>query len=479
MPVGFHQVPLDTAKAWAKRLAKSSKTLSPSSPWKLAQCQQVVAHMLGFDHWHALEQHLDAKPGQGTLPGVVEHAGAMAAADTLAPDTRTPDLPSQSPQALHLYRGTMPQDAEGWKELWQNALGIKGVGGIYLEKRTTDGLRARLRINGELVNYLEVPPDQAGPAIASLLPPAAARQLSKKDMTGYACGRSLLVDVASNGEPLRYQFLPVYPDGWDIVVQGPPSTRNATLADLGLPRGLADRLLGLCARPVGAFLFSGSVGTGRTTLMRAALREVIHQSPPAQPIKVASIGAMDVLPKGEPNISAIPMDKDQPGEFDRGVAGDLCIDVDRLVIGEIRDRETAKALKRAAESGASVMATLVSTPRGVLERLTDFDDKTQWGAPHLVHGWAACRLLPRLCLHCSSKHPSGERTRGPGCPLCRMLGTSGRQLVLDLWEVDQGQPRRLFSQVDQALDLVHRGLVARKDAEDALGPLEAGVRMDG
>ena len=63
MPVPAHIVPLDTAKTWAKRLAKTSKTLTPDTPLKLTQCQLAVAQMLGYEHWHALQTHLSAPSG--------------------------------------------------------------------------------------------------------------------------------------------------------------------------------------------------------------------------------------------------------------------------------------------------------------------------------------------------------------------------------------------------------------------------------
>lgn len=82
MPVSAAHVPLDTAKAWAKRLARTSKTLTPQAAWPLARCQLAVAQMLGYEHWHALNQAL-ALPVLG-LP-------APAAPST---PTKTRPLPS-------------------------------------------------------------------------------------------------------------------------------------------------------------------------------------------------------------------------------------------------------------------------------------------------------------------------------------------------------------------------------------------------
>ena len=48
MPVHAHQIPLETAKSWAKRLTKTSKSLFPNAPWKLSQSQAALAQMLGF-----------------------------------------------------------------------------------------------------------------------------------------------------------------------------------------------------------------------------------------------------------------------------------------------------------------------------------------------------------------------------------------------------------------------------------------------
>lgn len=65
MPVQAARVSLDTAKTWAKRLAKTSRTTDAAHPWPLARCQLAVATMLGYDHWHALNQALGAETGEG------------------------------------------------------------------------------------------------------------------------------------------------------------------------------------------------------------------------------------------------------------------------------------------------------------------------------------------------------------------------------------------------------------------------------
>lgn len=62
MPVPATRLSLATAKTWAKRLAKVSRDTDTAHPWPLARCQLAVATMLGYDHWHALNQALGEVP---------------------------------------------------------------------------------------------------------------------------------------------------------------------------------------------------------------------------------------------------------------------------------------------------------------------------------------------------------------------------------------------------------------------------------
>ena len=103
MPVLPQQVPLSTAKSWAKRLQLTSKTQTPQHAWPLSRCQLAVAQMLGFEHWHALSKALATPP---TLPQSLSH---------------------QFPQLLDF-----PKTQGGWEQFWKTVCHYHGMVDIHI-----------------------------------------------------------------------------------------------------------------------------------------------------------------------------------------------------------------------------------------------------------------------------------------------------------------------------------------------------------
>ena len=423
MPVNPELVPLDTAKTWAKRLQRTSKTQTPNAPWPLSRCQTAVAQMLGFEHWHALNKAL---------------------ATSASPE------PESEP---FLFRGDLPVDSQGWQDLWRDVMGkASDVHVKFRPNRVPGTIRIFLRMHGRLVRFLDLDGSAVIPALGSLFDGASTistQQLLDGTVSEYVDGVLVLKPLEPHSH-YRYQAMPVYPGGWDMVIrQQGKHLDTRDMSSLSLPAGLAEALLRICHQPTGLVLFTGTTGSGKSTLMKIMARELSR----GKHLDVYATDQSMDTPQG-----TVPMI--------------LRADADLVLMGELRSEEQARGMKKLLQSGISVWAATNAsgTLHSALERLDDFLPGHDWSKEDGLRGWTYTKLLPLLCRYCSKLTGVGqERTTGAGCGHCGMLGVSGRQIIVGLWEMVDGQPTARFSYGQQARELVAQGLVARQEAEDLLG----------
>lgn len=208
---------------------------------------------------------------------------------------------------------------------------------------------------------------------------------------------------------------------------------------LGMSARDAEVFARLLARPSGMVLVTGPTGSGKTTTLYAALdrlndrtRNIMTVEDPIE-YSLDGIGQVQVNPQAELG-------------FARGLRAILRQDPDVIMVGEIRDRDTAQIAAEAAMTGHLVLSTLhTTTAIGAVSRLIDLGVERFLLAPMLV-GLVAQRLVRRLCPHCRRPDAAGpaeaalleglavgERVfRATGCPACQGQGYAGR---LGLYEV--------------------------------------------
>lgn len=438
MPVRPDQVPLDTAKRWSKRLAKASQTIDPQRPLALSQCQLAVAHMLGYPHWHALHTALSSQSA--------------------------PTAPVAPPSLA--WKAPIPTNPEQWYAFWHKALTLEGSTDVHIEMRK-DQAQVLVRSFGRLFTFASLDRPRATEGVALILPKRSSDSFLAHDgkFLGYVLDNVVIPGNTQVGRDTlegRYQSLPVYPGGLDIVLSV-KKERNITLSAMGLPGEVEAALLDIASR-AGLFVCIGTAGTGRSTLVAALLQELGRRQENARQYAVSEIPDKTLV---APHTTFIPV---QHGDADgRNITSPqeaMRADPDTFVIGELRDRQTGHAAWKAARSGARVLSTTHSSGR-LLKRLEDFDNQP-WA--EVVTGWAYCNLFGVLCQACSTRHSNGTRSvNQQGCDACRGRGYTGRQLVLDLWEVDNGVAHKRHSMMDQAADLVRRGLVDDEDVENRTG----------
>ena len=214
------------------------------------------------------------------------------------------------------------------------------------------------------------------------------------------------------------------------------------VADLGMPEAARRRLAELIARPHGIILVTGPTGSGKTTSLYAALQQMDRQERNIMTVE-------DPVEYELPGISQTQINLRAGMTFARGLRAILRQDPDVILIGEIRDGETAEIATQASLTGHLVLSTLhTNTAAGAITRLQDLGVDSFLLAS-TVRGVVAQRLVRRLCDACRQPHtvddyqarltglPVGGTIYQPGgCAVCNSTGFAGRLALFELVELD-------------------------------------------
>ena len=206
-----------------------------------------------------------------------------------------------------------------------------------------------------------------------------------------------------------------------------------TLAAVGMQGDTLTRFEGLIAQPHGIILVTGPTGSGKTTNLYAALGKLDASSANIMTVEdpieyeLPGVGQTQVNPK-------IDLD------FAKALRAILRQDPDIIMIGEIRDFETAQIAIQASLTGHLVLATLhTNDAASAVTRLTDMGVEPFLLSSSLL-GVLAQRLVRKLCLHC----------KGAGCAECSHTGYSGRTGVFELLVTNEAIRALIHRQASEA-----------------------------
>jgi type IV pilus assembly protein PilB len=258
------------------------------------------------------------------------------------------------------------------------------------------------------------------------------------------------------------------------------------LGELGFGTGNLERLRQILRCPYGMVLITGPTGSGKTTTLYAILNEL--NAPELNLITIE-----DPVEYLLPGINQIPISPRAGLTFPRGLRSILRQDPDIIMVGEIRDAETAEIAARAATTGHRVLATLHTNEAvGALPRLIDMGVEPFLVASTVL-GVVAQRLVRLICPHCRESHhlPPGapERFfmgigveepatlfRGQGCARCDQKGYRGRTVISEVLPLSAAI-RQLVTKGASADELQHQavqeGMVLIK--EDGLEKVRRGI----
>ena len=303
-------------------------------------------------------------------------------------------------------------------------------------------LQIRFRIDGALMPQTDTD-GKIAPALALRLKLMAGLDISEKRLP--QDGR-LMVSVRDQKIDVRMSTMPC--QYGETVVLRLLNRRGAlqSLDRLGMPDAIRQRFAEIMRRSTGMVLVTGPTGSGKTTTLYAALSEV--NTPERKIITVE-----DPVEYRLPGITQVQVNEKIELTFARVLRSTLRQDPDVILIGEIRDEETAQIGLRAALTGHLVLSTLhtkdaANTPL----RLIDMGAPSYMVAAS-VHGVIAQRLVRLNCDSCAADttpapHEArwlesvvGERwrgqrfRRGAGCARCNRTGFAGRTGVYEMLEM--------------------------------------------
>jgi MSHA biogenesis protein MshE len=338
--------------------------------------------------------------------------------------------------------------------LFEDALQAK-ASDIHIEP-DEDVLRIRQRIDGVLHEHV-MNERRVAPALVQRLKLLASLDISEKRLP--QDGR-FQINVKNHTLDVRLSTMPVQ-NGEAVVMRLlDQSSGILSLDDLGINQEMLVRLRTLIRKPHGLVLVTGPTGSGKTTTLYAALNEL---NEPEKKI----ITVEDPVEYRLPRINQVQI-HDQIGlTFARVLRTALRQDPDILLVGEMRDLETAQIGLRAAITGHFVLSTLhTNSAIGTVSRFLDMGAPSYLLASSLL-AIVAQRLVRRICPHCAEPHEPDEMqrawltgvdegqgtagfTRGAGCNQCSHTGYRGRIGVYELLEMNGEMAAALRNEDQQA-----------------------------
>lgn len=223
------------------------------------------------------------------------------------------------------------------------------------------------------------------------------------------------------------------------------------LTSLGMPDSLRKQLTDLLLRPHGILLVTGPTGSGKSTTLYAGLSEINDQTRNILTVEDPIEYNIEGIGQTQVNVKA-------DMTFARGLRAMLRQDPDVVMVGEIRDKETAEIAVQASLTGHLVLSTLhTNSAVGAITRLRDMGIEPFLLASSLL-GVLAQRLVRVLCPHCKeARKPTpmeqalGLRGDAPiyhakGCPQCNNMGYRGRTGIYELLVVDENVRQMIHEQ---------------------------------
>lgn len=327
----------------------------------------------------------------------------------------------------------------------------EGASDVHIET-FEKSLQVRFRIDGVMREMVQ-PKRALAPLLVSRVKVMAKLDIAEKRIP--QDGR-ITLKIGGREVDVRVSTLPTA-NGERVVLRLlDKQTAALALPNLGMDPETLSRVRDVVAKPHGIFLVTGPTGHGKTTTLYAAMSELNRESinilTIENPIEysIAGIGQTQVNDKADMT-------------FARGLRAILRQDPDVVMVGEIRDLETAQTAVHASLTGHLVMSTVhTNTAVGAVTRLVDIGVEPFLIASSVV-GILAQRLVRVLCNECKSasepnalermflgEHGEGAVVYRPtGCEACSWSGYRGRTGIYELVTVDDHARTLIHDQVSE------------------------------
>ncbi|HEX9218064.1 MAG TPA: type II/IV secretion system protein [Gemmatimonadales bacterium] len=323
------------------------------------------------------------------------------------------------------------------------------------------GVAVRYRIDGVLRQVMKIPRQAGLPLISRI------KIMSSLDIADRLRPQDGRARVAVNGQPidLRVSTLPAQL-GEKVVIRILDSRATVKSLDtLGLNPGEADAIKRLLENHEGILLVTGPTGSGKTTTLYSAINQIKSEG-------VNIVTVEDPVEYRMQGIVQVQVQEKAGLTFAAALRSILRQDPNVVLVGEIRDKETAQIAVQASLTGHLVLSTLhTNDASNAVTRLVDIGVEAYKIAASL-RGVVAQRLMRKLCLTCKEVWmeapperlrrwiPKGTPLyRAAGCPDCAMTGYRGRFSILEILTMTPELERRIAAgeAADRIAEAARRG----------------------
>jgi len=319
----------------------------------------------------------------------------------------------------------------------ENAVRMK-ASDIHIEP-LENGVRVRCRVDGNLQKVLDIPKETQGSLITRIKIVANLNIAEKRVPQD---GR-IITKIDNKEVDLRVSVLPTI-HGEKVVIR--ILSRSSFLVkkeELGLSNYNMQLLSSIMDKPYGIILATGPTGSGKSTTLYTLLNEL-------NTLDKNIITVEDPVEYVMEGISQVNVNTKAGLTFASGLRSILRQDPDIVMVGEIRDNETAEIAIRAAITGHIVLSTIhTNDAPSTIARLEDMNIE-----PYLIStsitGIIAQRLVRKVCPHCFEEYEASQYekemlevdkneklslVRAKGCPLCQNIGYKGRIGIYEIMEI--------------------------------------------
>lgn len=302
-----------------------------------------------------------------------------------------------------------------------------GASDIHIEAFETHSL-VRFRVDGTLRDILQ-PRRELHSALISRIKIMASLDIAEKRLP--QDGR---ITLRIGGKPMdvRVSTLPTGHGERAVLRLLDKEAGRLELTSLGMPSNILAEVDRLCRMPHGIVLVTGPTGSGKTTTLYAALSRIDSSTTNVMTVE-------DPVEYDLPGISQTPVNAKIDMSFAKALRAILRQDPDVIMIGEIRDLETAQIAVQASLTGHLVLATLHTNDSvSAVTRLVDMGVEPFLLSSSIL-GVLAQRLVRRLCPHCKTSEIDSDghtHWHAKGCEKCAHTGYLGRSGVYELFTVD-------------------------------------------
>ena len=406
----------------------------------LQEARRLLGHPAQYQHCTEQEFNQllsssfagDSGESQQVAAGLEDHPDLLSLADSV-PEAE--DLMDQEDDApiVRLINALLSEAIR---------VGASDIHVESFEKR----LSVRLRVDGQLREIVQ-PRRELAPLLVSRIKVMAKLDIAEKRIP--QDGR-ISLRLAGREVDVRVSTLPSSYGERVVMRLLDKQAGRLNMTHLGLMNNDYDRLKTLVHRPHGIILVTGPTGSGKTTTLYAALSDL-------------NDGSKNILTAEDPveyqleGIGQTQVNTKVDMTFARALKAMLRQDPDVVMVGEIRDLETAEIAVQASLTGHLVLSTLhTNTAIGAVTRLKDMGIEPFLLSSSLI-GVIAQRLVRTLCPYCATwreaddfeknlfiniEHPQDLRLPQPhGCERCGTTGFSGRTAIYEIVSVDEPMRR--------------------------------------